>query len=180
MRVQKGTTRGQITLFGAFAFLSAIGIFSILFVYIFSSAERTERQLGRRDDVNETIIANSTCDPDFGECGEDEFRGVCWFGKCVCAAGWHGPECEIENVETSVQRCTAEDECSLHGECFFGKCICNQGFTGTQCELKLYRDRYCSMSENNCGQSGQCVLSEMDIAECYCPINGQDSECMLI
>jgi hypothetical protein len=169
--------RRGIPFYAFFIVFAALFLVIIVSVVAFGSAEQNERRDRRQ--LNATgIISNCTCLAQNNECGETDGRGVCWHDRCVCANGWHGVKCEVRDCETIVLNCSLAEDCSMHGECYFGKCICEPGYSGTQCDFRLSRGRHCSLTEQNCGQFGKCVLSETGAAECYCPINGQDVACL--
>jgi hypothetical protein len=47
-------------------------------------------------------------------------------GRCVCAAGWTGDECEIMALCAGVR-------CEHGGTCIDGDCICRPGYSGPSC-----------------------------------------------
>jgi len=96
-------------------------------------------------------------------------QGQCTTGRCLCLAGFGGPDC-------SVKMC-----CSGHGDCSMpGQCICNPGWLGEQCEvMSQCPDPSCSghgtCKDGNCectaGFSGVTCMSQP--TECgKCPPGG--------
>ena len=101
-------------------------------------------------------------------------RGVCMDdpdggASCVCAVGYRGGACELENACPS--------ECNLHGVCKDGACICAPGWAGTACDTQavspVSREPSCP---NHCWGRGSCV-ADGDSLSCDCDPGYAGEDC---
>ncbi|XP_068603615.1 tenascin-like [Brachionichthys hirsutus] len=74
------------------------------------------------------------------DCGD---HGRCLEGRCVCFAGFSGPDCSRSNCPGN---------CSDNGRCLLGQCLCGPGLTGPDCS-----QRDCP---GNCSNRGRCINGE--------------------
>jgi hypothetical protein len=63
--------------------------------------------------------------PPAADCSE---HGIFMHGRCYCAVGFEGPNCEI--AQHAV-------DCSEHGVAAAGRCYCDSGYDGDHCEITL-------------------------------------------
>ncbi|XP_046714990.1 tenascin isoform X3 [Silurus meridionalis] len=104
-------------------------------------------------------VGCSTVRPPTDECLNDcNDQGRCIDGKCVCFAGFSGPDC-------SVPDCPGD--CSNKGKCVNGKCVCDPGFAGPDCSVKT--------CPNNCSNNGRCVNGK-----CVCNAGFTGSDCSIV
>ena len=78
-------------------------------------------------------------------CGEEEGRGLCADGKCLCSKGFSGDRCFScsfnQFSETCNLHCSSELSCSGQGRCqddpnFLLDCSCVNGTHVTECQMK--------------------------------------------
>ena len=55
-------------------------------------------------------------------------RGVCLDGRCLCAVGYSGSNCELP----------CRSDCAGHGLCMAGTCVCASGFAGVSQPRRLH------------------------------------------
>ncbi|XP_024865787.1 tenascin isoform X1 [Kryptolebias marmoratus] len=117
------------------------------------------------------------------ECSD---QGRCVDGKCVCFAGYSGPDCSESSCPGNCNnngRCVngqcvcdpgfsdlncsqrvCPDNCNDQGKCVNGKCVCDSGFTGPSCS-----EESCP---GNCNRRGRCVKGQ-----CVCNPGFTGSDC---
>jgi len=77
-------------------------------------------------------------------------RGHCLQGKCHCAVGWSGPECETP---------TCDKACSGHGVCTLAGCRCDDGWSGQDCsQRQCPQNCSSSLGQGRC-HNGRCVCA---------------------
>eukprot|EP00301_Raphidiophrys_heterophryoidea_P024833 c8183_g1_i1.p1 GENE.c8183_g1_i1~~c8183_g1_i1.p1 ORF type:complete len:567 (+),score=148.30 c8183_g1_i1:107-1702(+) len=104
---------------------------------------------------------------DATECGECVGLGSeCVQGKCVCRAGFGGPECSV------FLGCFDNNFCSGHGQCQCSSggcvCVCRHGWLGGDCATPLG-----SHCPNHCSGKGECRLSNFTCV-CLPGFTGED------
>jgi len=91
-----------------------------------------------------------------GGCGGCSMHGMCVGDKCVCEAGYGGPQCADVAGGALVARCP--NNCNGQGMCLFGKCYCSPGWGGVGCDKPV--ELSCP---NDCSQKGICRYGR-----CFC------------
>ena len=71
-------------------------------------------------------------------------RGVCLDGRCLCAVGYSGSNCELP----------CRSDCAGHGLCMSGTCVCAAGFTGADCQQAIAPKVTACL--NDCSGRGVC------------------------
>ena len=96
-------------------------------------------------------------------CGND---GVCINGKCICANGWTGVNCQIK-----PQNPCSNINCGAHGSCTNGKCICKDGWIGSNCQIKPQDPCF----NVKCGTYGSCKTGKCICKNGWTGVNCQVS-----
>ncbi len=106
-------------------------------------------------------------------------RGTCADGKCFCAPGFQGKNCEIGPICTPGCGPNGVCKAEYHGsaDSVSVACECKDGFTGPTCALKL-----CSREkEAKCGEHGICLddkcVCEPGWTGEFCSTRGDCGEC---
>ncbi len=107
-------------------------------------------------------------------------RGVCRNGKCICAPGFDGLDCSIEQEASCPMNCNGEPPLfNQRGFCRYGKCFCKPGYGGVACEKELscssdcYKNGVCHFGKCHClpGFGGNDCATRVDAADAIKAVN---------
>jgi len=84
-------------------------------------------------------------------------NGVCRLGKCLCNAGFDGPDC--------AKLLVCPGACNKQGQCRLGKCYCNFGFAEPDCKKP-------GVCPNDCSKHGLCRSGK-----CFCDDGFEGDDC---
>ncbi|XP_069124277.1 LOW QUALITY PROTEIN: uncharacterized protein [Argopecten irradians] len=88
---------------------------------------------GYQLDVNGKCILNDPCID--GNCCNEGNQGVYANGKCICAQGYTGSQCQHDVIDCTPDSCQNGGICQdiTNGV----QCICKSGYTGDQCQTNI-------------------------------------------
>jgi hypothetical protein len=104
-----------------------------------------------------------------GECSSNRMDEY----KCVCAVGFKGKNCDLDETECDKGYCQNDGFCSMLPKTNEMKCECTAGFHGERCE---FIKNLCDSSDKVCLNGGTCV-NLVNNYTCLCPESYSGANC---